>query len=73
MAEKPVIHPHTQAAAIEAMGFDPVALGGKIVDGEVFKPDARPESRGPCGRCKRPGVWISGAGEYLCARHQDDY
>jgi hypothetical protein len=43
------------------------------VDGEVFKPDANPDDRGPCANCGRPGVWISGAGRYLCAEHQDDY
>jgi hypothetical protein len=63
----------TQAAALQAMGFDPVALGGKVVDGEVFKPDANPDDRGRCANCGRPGVWISGAGRYLCAEHQDDY
>jgi len=65
--------PGTQAAVIEAMGIDPLAAGGKLVDGQVFKPDADPSHRGKCGRCGRPGVWIAGAGEYLCARHQDDY
>ena len=63
----------TQAAALQAMGIDLVALGGKVVDGEVFKPDANPDDRGRCASCGRPGVWISGAGQYLCAEHQDDY
>jgi hypothetical protein len=65
------VMPGTQAAAVLAiMGSLP---GAKIVDGQVFKPDAYPEDRGRCGRCSRLGVWIGGAGEYLCARHQDDY
>ncbi len=63
----------TQAAALQAIGFDPVALGGKVVDGEVFKPDANPDDRGRCANCGRPGVWISGAGRFLCFEHQDDY
>lgn len=70
---EPVIHEGTQAAMIRAMGMDPVALGGKVVDGEAFKLDANPEHRGECARCDKPGVWISGAGEILCARHQDEY
>lgn len=65
--------PGTQADALRFAGFDPVALGGKVVDGEVFKPDANPDDRGTCANCGRPGVWISGAGRYLCAEHQDDY
>lgn len=71
--EGPAIHPNTQAAMVKAMGFDPAALGGKIVDGELYKPDANPNERGPCARCGKLGVWIAGAGEVLCARHQDDY
>lgn len=46
---------------------------GHVVDGETFKPDAMPDKRGPCECCGRRGVWISGAGGYLCAAHQDDY
>jgi len=65
--------PGTQADALRFAGFDPVALGGKVVDGEVFKPDANPRLQGRCANCGRPGVWISGAGQYLCAEHQDDY
>ncbi len=65
--------PGTQADALRFTGFDPVALGGKVVDGEVFKPDANPRLQGRCANCGKPGVWISGAGQYLCARHQDDY
>jgi hypothetical protein len=26
-----------------------------------------------CARCGRIGRWISGAGEALCSRHEDDY
>lgn len=62
-----------QVDAIRALGLDPVALGGKAVDGHVFKPDAVPENTGYCRICGRPGVWISGAGGYLCYLHQDDY
>jgi len=65
--------PGTQASAIAAAGFDPVALGGKIVDGKIFKPDADPNSPGECERCGHPGIWIAGAGMTLCHRHQDDY
>jgi len=65
--------PGTQAAAVAASGLDPVSAGAKVVDGAVFKPDARPDRQGRCSVCRRPGVWISGAGAYLCARHQDDY
>lgn len=71
--EPPAIHPGTQAAVMKALGFDPAALGGKIVDGELYKPDARPDQRGPCARCGKLGLYIAGAGETLCARHQDDY
>lgn len=70
---EPVVHAGTQAAAVRAIGLDPVAMGGKVIDGQVFKPDACADARGECARCGNPGVWISGAGEYLCARHQDDY
>jgi hypothetical protein len=66
-------YPNTQADAIRMMGFDPVALGGKEIDGEIYKPDANPDDRGRCCICGKPGVWISGAGMHLCARHQDDY
>ena len=72
-SNKPVVHENTQAAMIAALGLDPVALGGKLIDGELFKPDANPNQRGPCARCGKGGVWIAGAGETLCARHQDDY
>lgn len=65
--------PGTQADALRFAGFDPVALGGKVVGGKVFKPDANPDDQGRCANCGKPGVWISGAGRYLCARHQDDY
>ena len=71
---EPIIHPHTQASVIAAMGLDPVAMGGKVVDGEVFKPDANPNDRGPCAICGAPGMAIGGAGGmHLCAKHQDDY
>lgn len=65
--------PNTQADAIRMMGYDPLALGGKEIDGDIYKPDANPNDRGRCYRCGQPGVWISGAGMYLCAEHQDDY
>jgi len=70
---KAKIYKNTQAAVIEAMGFDAVKLGGKVVDGEIFKPDARPADRGTCMVCGKPGVWICGCGGYMCARHQDSY
>jgi len=55
-------------------GIDPVLAGGKVVDGEIYKPDADPEHRGKCAICGVAGaVWICGAGSYLCARHQDSY
>lgn len=73
MGTKRRIAPGTQAAALTAMGIDPVAAGGKMIDGHVFKPDSNPNDRGRCARCGQPGVWIGGAGEHLCARHQDDY
>ena len=49
--------------------------GGKVLDGYDFKPDAHPTTE-RCARCGRRGsgvAWISGAGEALCYRHQDDY
>jgi len=65
-------HAGTQAATVQVVG--PTLMGlGHVVNGQVFKPDANPKQRGPCGRCGKPGVWISGASEFLCARHQDDY
>jgi hypothetical protein len=69
----PIEIKNAQAAIIVALGFDPVALGGKVIDGELYGPDANPNERGPCSRCGKGGVWIAGAGEILCARHQDDY
>jgi len=51
------------------------ALTGLGVEGPggAYKPDADADSPGPCARCGRSGLWISGAGEYLCVRHQDSY
>jgi hypothetical protein len=66
------IEPETQAAVIAA-AFPQLLSCGKVVDGYLFKPDACPSVRGACARCRRPGVWIAGAGEILCARHQDSY
>jgi hypothetical protein len=49
---------------------------GKVIGGQLFKPDA---SAAPAGaRCARCGAtegvaWIAGAGEHLCAQHQDEY
>jgi hypothetical protein len=40
--------------------------------GGIYKPDAVP-TRKKCARCGAPAMWIAGAGEALCARHQDDY
>lgn len=40
--------------------------------GGIYKPDAEPTTR-RCARCGRPAMWIAGAGEALCVRHQDDY
>lgn len=46
---------------------------GRDIGGEIYKPDASPTDF-PCARCgRRPAAWIGGAGEALCARHQDDY
>ena len=52
----------------------------KVLNGYEFKPDAySPESQGKpnavCAICGTShGVaWISGAGQFLCHRHQDDY
>ncbi len=64
--------PRTQANIINAL-FSCAASLGHVVDGNLYKPDAHPADRGPCTRCGRSGVWISGAGQHLCARHQDDY
>lgn len=69
----PIVHPDTQAASIYGMGIDPMTIGGKNVDGEIFKPDADPDSRGVCGICGKPGVWIAGGAQYRCAKHQDCY
>jgi hypothetical protein len=45
---------------------------GKLIGGRIYKPDA--DHLGACARCGRAGSpWITGAGENLCARHQDDY
>lgn len=67
-------HSGTQAAVIQGMGFDPVALGGKVLGGNVFKPDAVTGHLGKCARCGCEGApWISGAGRHLCSKHQDDY
>lgn len=68
------IQPNTQAAIIQNMGFDPIKLGGKIIDGVVCKPDAVEEKTGKCMVCGTPTkIWVCGAGSYLCARHQDCY
>ena len=34
--------------------------------------DMRSIAKGKC-RCGRLGHWVTGAGEYLCTRHEDDY
>jgi len=68
-----ICRPGTQAAFIKNLGFDPMTLGGKTVNGEIFKPDADPENRGICEICGDSGIWIAGAGQYLCAKHQDCY
>ena len=42
--------------------------------GGLYKPDASPvQDDETCVRCGEPGMWIAGAGEVLCVRHQDDY
>lgn len=49
----------------------------KNIDGHEFKPDASKPTKkdARCAKCgATSGVaWISGAGQYLCYRHQDDY
>ncbi len=72
--ENAIIHPKTSPAFIQSMGFNPIKLGAKIIDGEVCKPDAKEEKEGKCMVCGTPTkIWICGAGSYLCARHQDSY
>jgi hypothetical protein len=73
-AALPVIAPRTQAAAIAALGIDPIRAGGQVIDGALFKPDASPTTRA-CARCGTTSqvAWIAGAGEALCVKHQDDY
>jgi hypothetical protein len=44
----------------------------KAGPGGMYKPDASP-TKLRCARCGRPAMWIAGAGEALCHRHQDDY
>ena len=34
--------------------------------------DLRDAPKGKC-HCGRSGHWVTGAGEYLCTRHEDDY
>lgn len=41
--------------------------------GGTYKPDADAKNEGPCDQCGRRGLWISGAGRYLCVAHQDNY
>lgn len=42
-------------------------------DGGFYRPDATPTDQ-RCARCRSPhAMWIAGAGEALCASHQDDY
>lgn len=36
-------------------------------------PQLDEDAEGPCARCRRPGNWVSGAGLYLCRRHEDAY
>ncbi|GEM_PF-366351 len=65
----------TQAAAVAAIEPGALALG-QVIDGSLFKPDASPAPAG--ARCAVCGTthhvaWIAGAGEALCAAHQDDY
>lgn len=51
-------------------------ITGLGVDGPggTYKPDAKPVPASErCERCGCPGMWISGAGEVLCVKHQDDY
>jgi len=59
---------HTQILH-EATGMGVSGPGG------IYKPDAKavttPNER--CERCGAPGMWIAGAGEVLCVRHQDSY
>lgn len=58
----------THTAALHAA----TGLGVKGPGG-TYKPDAQPAPGGKCARCGKPGMWIAGAGEVLCVRHQDDY
>jgi len=69
-----------QAAADRADGLGRYGMTAAMREEQrrhPFKPDAsaptRPDAR--CAVCgTRTGVaWISGAGRYLCPRHQDEY
>lgn len=75
MARTPYHNPQPtgQIAALLEMGIDPLSIGAKKLDGALYKPDADPDAPGPCSICGTLGYWISGAGRYLCAEHQDDY
>ena len=70
-ADCATVHPGTQAAAVAAMAPGAMALA-KPGPGGLYKPDASPTDL-RCARCGRPAMWIAGAGEALCVRHQDDY
>lgn len=45
---------------------------GKAGPGGIYKPDASPTTR-LCAICRKPAMWIAGAGQAICVRHQDDY
>ena len=72
--ENAKIHPNTSPSFIASIGLNLIKSGAKIIDGEICKPDAKEEKIGNCMVCGKPTkIWISGAGSYLCARHQDSY
>lgn len=53
---------------------DPITEALAELEAERLQP-TRPASppTGHCARCGAGANWVSGAGEYLCYRHEDDY
>jgi hypothetical protein len=64
--------PTRQVDVVAALAPGALALGKVGPEGAIYKPDASVTDL-RCARCGAPAMWIGGAGEALCYRHQDDY
>ena len=58
-------------AELEAEALQPTPAGYDMPWGA--RDGGTSNDTGPCRRCRQPGYWVPGAGQYLCWRHEDDY